>query len=358
LAYKKTDDLTARVLNPASDIGTCVKAFSAVFEAVIERARSYEALNVSSGGLQFRVKSSDPNLLSILTHALAQTDGASKDHTTIIFEYDLPPEIWALHPVHFPLSLEFRGALSNHHGLFVATIASPATLQIYDAKRNCGIQFACENGKLPPWELGSPLKSFIYWASWQKKLFPWHSGTLFDGEKGAIFAGVGGSGKSGTILAGMRAGLQSCGDDHVSLAIGSSFTARNLYKILKQDEAGYLRCCLPAAKEIKTRNWQNKIEVEPSKIGLAAFIPTHQVNAIVLPLINPSVELSSFRKVSFENIEPGLVRRSYNDGPGSTTHSIFSTLRLYRTLPIFRLSLGQNVNSIVDNVQNILRQSA
>jgi hypothetical protein len=76
-------------------------------------------------------------------------------------------------------------------------------------------------GPVKPWERGAPLRMFWHWAAAALGAAMVHGGTI--GSPGAmgIVAGPGGTGKSTTVLLGMRDGLSSCGDDYVWLQPGA-----------------------------------------------------------------------------------------------------------------------------------------
>ena len=69
----------------------------------------------------------------------------------------------------------------------------------------------------PPWEPGAPLRSFLHWEYAARGMRLVHGGTLGIDGRGVVLAGSGGAGKSGTVVAGIMVGLDSVGDDYVSV---------------------------------------------------------------------------------------------------------------------------------------------
>ncbi len=252
------------------------------------------------------------------------------------------------------LPMREREFLRIEHGVQYATIASPHIIQLFDERRKLGVQLTCDEGQLPPWEPGSVLKSFAYWIALQNKMFMQHAGTVCNGTKGLLLVGRGGSGKSGTVLAGLSDGLISCGDDHVLIEFGETLNARSIYAIMKQDQAGFERCSLFSAEIANLkRNWQNKIEIRPEIIGLPAIDPQCPINAIVFPRVEPSVK-SSFKEVTIKDVSDGLVPSNQVEGPGNLSQSIAYTLRLFRSVPIYRLSLGSDAKHVAQTLRNLL----
>lgn len=247
-----------------------------------------------------------------------------------------------------------REKLRREHGLQYATIETPHIVQVFDERRRLGVQLTCDNGMLPLWEPGSVLKSFAYWIALQNKMFMQHAGTLFENSKGLLFVGRGGSGKSGTVLAGLSAGMKSCGDDHVAIEFGETIKARSIYSLMKQDQAGLERCgFMPAQFSRIKRNWQNKIETRPEAIGLPAIVAEGPVSAIVFPQVEKCIE-SSFKEIVFKDILDGLVPSNRAEGPGNLSQSIAYTLRLFRSLPIYRLSLGSDAKHVAKTVRRLM----
>ena len=252
------------------------------------------------------------------------------------------------------LPMRERECLRIEHGVQNATLASPHIIQLFDERRKLGVQLTCDEGQLPPWEPGSVLKSFTYWIALQNKMFMQHAGTLSNGSKGLLLVGRGGSGKSGTVLAGLCDGLKSCGDDHVLVEFAETLKARSIYAIMKQDQAGFERCNLFSA-EISNlkRNWQNKIEIRPEIIGLPAIEPQCSINAIVFPRVEANVK-SSFKEVTIRDVSDGLVLSNQVEGPGSLSQSIANSLRLFRSAPIYRLSLGSDAKHVAQTLRSLL----
>jgi len=79
-------------------------------------------------------------------------------------------------------------------------------------------------GPVESWEYSSPMLAFWHWAAAAQGAAMVHGGTI--GTPGAmgIVGGPSGTGKSTTVLLGMREGLRSCGDDYVWLQPDASGT--------------------------------------------------------------------------------------------------------------------------------------
>ena len=79
-------------------------------------------------------------------------------------------------------------------------------------------------GPVASWEFSSPLLPFWHWAAAAQGAAMVHGGTIGTCEAMGIVGGPSGTGKSTTVLLGMREGLRSCGDDYVWLQPDDSGT--------------------------------------------------------------------------------------------------------------------------------------
>lgn len=87
--------------------------------------------------------------------------------------------------------------------------------------RNLRVGLFITAGPVKHWERGAPLRMFLHWAAAELGAVMVHGGTIGTPRAMGIVAGPGGTGKSTTVLLGMRDGLSSCGDDYVWLQSGS-----------------------------------------------------------------------------------------------------------------------------------------
>lgn len=88
-------------------------------------------------------------------------------------------------------------------------------LRCYHRERRVGLFIT--SGPVKSWELAAPMRLFWHWAATSCGAAMVHGGTIGTAGAMGIVAGPGGTGKSTTVLLGMRHGLRSCGDDYVWL---------------------------------------------------------------------------------------------------------------------------------------------
>lgn len=93
--------------------------------------------------------------------------------------------------------------------------ASAGVVRCFDRVRGEGVFITA--GPVELWELGAPFRSFLHWYAAASGSALVHAGTVGTPDGMGLVLGQGGTGKSTTVLTGLDAGLQTCGDDYVWL---------------------------------------------------------------------------------------------------------------------------------------------
>lgn len=301
---------------------------------------------------------SEQRLPALCAERLVSRDGeeeaASRITLTVLdpgFEGWEMPARWS-EPRPFSLrdfdALFARAGLRGYH-FHDARHAAPSW-QFHDPELGEGLlSLPCAMG-LPPWENGSPLRLFMHWAYARQGLRLTHAATLGTAGRGALLVGAGGSGKSGTTLAGLLNGLESAGDDYVLLEQGSGVTAHALYRYFKQDEAGLNRTGLdPRQVGSVALNWQGKHEFDAAALRPAAFVKRLAIGAILVPEI---------ARLSRTLIEPypaaaaalALAPSAVLQLPGDAEEGFRFFAQLTRRLPAFRVRLSEDPREIADAI--------
>jgi hypothetical protein len=248
----------------------------------------------------------------------------------------------------------FRDGLAGT-GLEAAYDMDTALWHFAEPGAGRGVQSMVAPGQFPPWEASFPLRNFIHWAlqSTGRRLV--HAGTLGVGGKGVLIIGPGGSGKSGTTLAGIMAGLQSVGDDYIamSLDVGGA-RAFPLMKLMKQDEKGLRRVGIDIAATVTgAPNWQNKYELNFETLGRGRRADSLELVGILLPRI-AGVERSSFEPSSGRAAMMALAPSNLQQLPGGWREGLAFTAEVARRLPAYTLNLSSDPTEIADAVAGFI----
>jgi hypothetical protein len=105
-------------------------------------------------------------------------------------------------------------------------------IRCFDRERMIGIFITV--GPVKYWEYYAPMLAFLSWCAAAQGAVMVHAGCVGTVSSMGIVGGPSGTGKSTTVLLGMRAGLVSCGDDYMWLQpAASGIKVRLVYRTLK-----------------------------------------------------------------------------------------------------------------------------
>ncbi|MEP6566398.1 MAG: serine kinase [Mesorhizobium sp.] len=225
--------------------------------------------------------------------------------------------------------------------------------QIFDLSRNIGVQWMQSDRAYPPWEPGSPLRVFLHWFYSARGLRLTHAGTLGRRGRGVLLVGRGGSGKSGTVVDGVLAGMQTVGDDYVLLdQVGGFPTAYPVFRTFKQDAGGLHRLGLfEAITAGRQPNWQGKYEFFSEDLDGATMTPSLEIRALLVPHVagQRHTELTT---VSQARAMLALAPSGLFQMPGERDSGVARFAGLVRSLPCFGLALGserQDISRVVSD---------
>jgi hypothetical protein len=229
-----------------------------------------------------------------------------------------------------------------------------ALWHLFDSERSVGLQWMQAPDAYPAWEAAGPLRIFMHWALATQHSRLVHAGTLGKNGNGVLFAGRGGAGKSSTVVAGIKSGLQSAGDDYVHVcAENGGFSAYPVFSTLKQDEAGLKRLGLQNIAALKSVNWQNKYEFTAQDIDGLPLTGPLKIKAIVVPVIADQ-EHTDISPASKSQAMLALAPSALFQMPGERDSGVAFFANLVRALPCIKMTLGRNPSKIINALNNIL----
>lgn len=226
--------------------------------------------------------------------------------------------------------------------------------QFYDRETDRGIQLMAAPCAVPVWDSGSPLRNFLHWHFSRRGLGLVHAGTLALDGAGLLLAGAGGSGKSGTVLAGVRHGLGTVGDDYVLAEMGHPPAAYPLFRTLKQDGRGFSRLGLDRVPGLSRElNWQGKHQFVLDEVSEAGPAPRIHLRALCLPEITHGPR-TSFEPADAKSAFLSLVPSGITQMPGDRDGSFAFGARLARQLPAYHLRLGTDPAEIAGEIARFM----
>lgn len=220
----------------------------------------------------------------------------------------------------------------------------------YDAVHRQGVELMQASGAHPPWENSAPLRPFLHWIYAETGRRIVHAATLGNGGRGILLAGKGGAGKSGTTVAGVLAGLDTVGDDYVLIDPAGPPMAYPLYRVAKQDDAGYRRLGLARAlPDPGPLNWQGKYEFDLGALGAGRLVPRLDITALVLPRLAGAAR-SAFTAIGGREAMLALAPSGIFQMPGNWESAPRFFADIVRALPCYRLELGSDPAEIADAI--------
>jgi predicted O-methyltransferase YrrM len=303
--------------------------------------------------LRFAGAALEPALLPAFAHALDGAGaGATPDLEVVLWDSassGLPePDVpWALGDV------RARGDVRGYDDGPISVFSEPASGAVTAFDREHGrIAYWVVDARVVPWyERGAPLRSALHqWAAEGGQHFV-HAAAVGADAGGVLLAGASGSGKSTLALACAEAGLGYAGDDYVILDDGTPPRAHCLYSTAKLDTEALARLpsLEPAVIEFR-RGDEHKAVLDvhahrPDRIRGAIA-----VRAIVLPVVGAE---PGVRRATAAQALRALAPTTLLQLPGAAQARMTAMAGLVRTLPAFRLGLGDDLAAAAASVARI-----
>jgi hypothetical protein len=241
-------------------------------------------------------------------------------------------------------------------GLRAAYPHSPRLWEVAMPSANVAVQIAETVDDLPIWDSGAPLRVPIHWASVDRGWRLVHGATLGIADKAILIVGPGGAGKSGTTLSGIAHGLQTVGDDYVLVEPTDEPTARPVYRLLKQDQAGLERIRgLNRRLASHSPNWQGKLEFDPEVAFPGSIATSQRIVALVSPAISRA-EKSRFAPIGPHESLQALMRATMEQFPGDRDTAFLFCAGLSKRVPGFRLLLSERPDEIAGAVTRFIEE--
>lgn len=225
---------------------------------------------------------------------------------------------------------------------------------IYDPNTRVAVQLMRSASDYPAWESSAPLRPFLHWfyAGQGKRLS--HCGTLGVGDVGVLLAGPGGSGKSGTVIAGLLNGLQSVGDDYVLIETYPEIVARPIFATLKLDPQGVERFGLGSLVGGGKPNWQGKFQFSLSDITRQRISAQLKIKAIAVPQLTGR-NRTSIVPLPRSEAMIALAASSIHQMPGERESGFRFFSDVARQIPCYRLDLGREPSEISGAIEKFIR---
>ena len=236
---------------------------------------------------------------------------------------------------------QFHDALAAE-GIIATFPNIKGQMQFMDLHKRVAIHVFSRRADLPPWEASAPLRLPFQWILAQEKLRLAHAAAIGIDGKGLVLFGKGGSGKSGTTLAGLAVGMNTVGDDYIALGFDEHPFARAVFSHVKQDDEGIARIPgLAGHLRDEARNWRGKVEFQPDLIFTGAFINEMKISAAILPSISQR-EKPYLERINPANALLALISSNAQYDPSRPDGGLRFFADFLRKIPCYRMDLSIN----------------
>ncbi len=221
-------------------------------------------------------------------------------------------------------------------------------LSLFDRQLHRGVFWCDAPERLPEWEQSAPMRSLVTWALQDEGISLVHAACVGEDGRGVLLCGRGGSGKSTTALACVRAGMQTAGDDYCAVALGAPPTVHGLFSLAKvfPNSIGAALVDLGSASAPRS---DGKVHVS---FG-ASMEPSFRATAIILPTVTggPVALRPLAPRAAHHRIAPNTMVQTAHGG-----QQLFTAIAsLARAVPTFELDLGHDLDDVVRAIRSVLR---
>jgi hypothetical protein len=348
--------------------GTKVETVASLGLMLLDRAEEIahsariETRTYRFGPLAVALQAAGPVLSRRLTAAIefAEVRGADGDAFRVIALDSTAPGVGKL--PHWQILEAHSGRLEQQYEcralqLIMRYDADGRTWRVASLARRSAVIWTADARRLPDWEDAAPLRDVLHWACIRSPWFLAHGAAIGSAEGGVLFTGPGGSGKSTTTAAAVLSGLQTAGDDFVLLD-PRGLEIHALYDAVKLDQDGLRRLPhFPAEVGNPARSAAGKACFRVSQACASAFAPRLRLRAIVLPrlaqadktTVLPATESEAMRALAPSTL---LLLR------GGQAETAAKTAALVRSVPAFRMELGQYPAEVAGALADLVRSLA
>ncbi|MCC5975242.1 MAG: hypothetical protein JJT81_14480 [Rubellimicrobium sp.] len=249
--------------------------------------------------------------------------------------------------------LDLEAALARV-GLTGRLCRTPLVWDLFDPAARLGLRLQLAPDALPEWEATAPIANFLAAIARAEAHGMIHAASLSRRGQGCLIVGEGGRGKSGTTLGCVLHGLDTAGDDYVLVTSAPPYVARPVYRTMKQDAGGLMRCGLDPA-DFGARNWQGKHVFAIDALRAGALSDGFALGAVLVPRITGGAE-TRIAPVSGAEAFAAVMPSSLGQLSGDRRARFAETGALIRALPCRSVALGTDPREVTAVISDWLER--
>ena len=259
---------------------------------------------------------------------------------------------------HFPVTRQSH--LERLHerpdlGLTLRFDPGTQTWRVLSAPRRLAAIWTADATALPEWEDSAPLRDVLHWHAASGPALMLHAAAIGPGSAGVLLAGPGGSGKSTTTAAAVRAGWMTTGDDFVLIDPGE-VRAYGLYDSVKLGpESLDLVPEFRAAIGNPDRPADQKARIHLGEAWPERYARAIDLKALLLPVVTGAARSRIVPAGPGEGMR-ALVPTTVFLLRGAAASVMTKSTALLRRLPSYRLELGRDPAEAVEAIGAFLAE--
>ena len=328
-------------MSPTPAAAFCDQLGAAFREAA---AGGLEVWTLQLGPVTFRLEFAGPALLPVLGRALAhlRVETVDRAHVTLRV-WDTASTGVGRPRLDAPGAQVVRGLVpawsDARHA--VAIEGPHHAVSVWDAAARIGYHHVPSADAVPAYETAFPLRALLSWALAAAGLQLVHAAAVGTAQAAALIVGRGGSGKSGTALAALCAGLRYAGDDYVVMGLSPQAVVYSVYQSAKlfEPDLNHFPALRPALDRVDA-------SVGKAVLFLDALGPDRLANALPLrALLAPRIARAP--QTTFTPVPPAVALRALAPSsvlqlPGARAEEFHRMARLAAVVPGFEVALGHD----------------
>lgn len=262
----------------------------------------------------------------------------------------MPPPPWNVDAYSVRGEIEGLGS-----GRFRAAFQSDfGGLSVIDLERDLAVFWVPDARDLTSSERAAPFLRILHWWMAEKGRQVVHAAAVGNSTGVVILGGAGGSGKSGTALACLNAGLRYSADDYCLLDLGPPATAHSMYNSAKVHSKDLSR--LPFLEPLVSN--PRRDENEKALFFLHQHLPSQlpapvALRAILLPTVTGGSS-TRLRPATAAEVVRVLSPSTISQLPHAGEPTLRAIASLARQVPAYRLDLGPDVEQIPEVIAGLL----
>lgn len=231
---------------------------------------------------------------------------------------------------------------------------SANALSMYDTEGAVGFYWTRDARQLPAYETSAPLRTILNWRAQQKNGHFIHGAVVGGANNGVLVAGKGGSGKSTTALAALKAGLRYVSDDYCLVSIEPEPAAHCVFSSAKVDPGNLFRAEHILSTRSKNQNPHDDKEVFFLHPQFAKQIaPRLPLKAILLPRITGE-DQSRLTPAPRADAIRALTVSTVCQFPGAGKQTVDIITSLVNQLPCYHFDFGTDLSQAAGVIADLL----